>query len=76
MDKLELKIIRAAIAMKDLKKKDLAFSFGLAPATLSEYLHGYKSMPHELYHSLIKQLELGEIVKRAKSEQEGLDALA
>ena len=76
MDNLELKIIRGAIAMRGVKNKDLAFSMGLAPATLSEFLHGYRPMPYEVNRFLVNKLGIADTLVRAKSEQDALVAMA
>ena len=75
MDNKTLRIIRGAIAMKSKKNKDLAFALKLAPATLSEFLHGYRPMPYHVQEYLIKELDIRQTIQ-ASNEQEALLVMA
>jgi hypothetical protein len=59
-----LAIIRAAIAGKDILKKNLARKCGVSRPYFSEYLHGDRPMPETVRARLIRELELEDAFAR------------
>jgi transcriptional regulator with XRE-family HTH domain len=67
--------VKAEMAAKDMKQKDMAARIGMQTSTLSRYLAGDRDIPMPVAFSMADALELSliELFQRAERRLEGKD---
>jgi transcriptional regulator with XRE-family HTH domain len=65
--------VKAEMAARDMKQKDMAQSIGMQTSTLSRYLSGERDIPMPVAFSMAAALDLPiiELVQRAERRLEG-----
>lgn len=65
--------VKAEMAAKDMKQKDMAAAIGMQTSTLSRYLSGERDIPMPVAFSMAAALDLPivELVQRAERRLEG-----
>ena len=65
--------VKAEMAAKDMKQKDMAAHLGMQTSTLSRYLSGERDIPMPVVFSMASALNLSiiELVQRAERRLEG-----
>jgi len=65
--------VKAEMAAKDMKQKDMAARVGMQTSTLSRYLSGERDIPMPVVFSMASALDLSiiELVQRAERRLEG-----
>lgn len=69
--------VKAEMAAKDMRQKDMAARIGMQTSTLSRYLSGERDIPMPVVFSMADALDLSivELVQRAERRLEGKDVL-
>jgi transcriptional regulator with XRE-family HTH domain len=67
--------VKAEMAARDMKQKDMAQHIGMQTSTLSRYLSGERDIPMPVVFSMASALNLSiiELVQRAERRLEGKD---
>ena len=65
--------VKAEMAARDMKQKDMAAAIGMQTSTLSRYLSGERDIPMPVAFSMAAALDLSivELVQRAERRLEG-----
>lgn len=65
--------VKAEMAAKDMKQKDMAARIGMQTSTLSRYLSGDRDLPAPVLFSMASALDLSitELIQRAERRLEG-----
>lgn len=70
-----LEVCRGQIAIKDIRKRDIAKVLDILPGELSLYLHGEKTIKYELRQQLIEELGIAKVLEKLASGQSSIEAL-